>query len=223
MGLASCLRHLGSLPHTGPMWGGRGSKCRDLNENSGPRVDRAYEALEKQYDSLDEWARSLAKTAERFLYFLGLVAAGALKLGVIDNHPIVVIFSYYAMAIATCYQLQLYTDIEAYLTQRAVVEAQMNTLLKQELYTQSRLIGKKYRGRVSVLMVGILSAGPLVGLGGDSIYQTARLGPHNWHVLNIVGVIVAAVMVLRATWENSFIHKKVLRAARDLPMQSCTR
>jgi hypothetical protein len=170
------------------------------------------EGLLAQISSVDEWARCLAATADRFIYFFGLISIGTLTYGIIGKHDVVTVLAFYALSVATCYQLQLYTDIEAYLSQREELEKRWNTMVGSTVFVRAASLGHDYRSRLSVRMLALLNGAPLAGLAIYGPHVASRMHLH-YHLfaINIVGVCFTASVVVVATFENQNITKKVGR------------
>ena len=190
------------------------------------RLQRESDAVVAQISAVDEWARTLASTSDRFIYFTGLIAIGTVTYGIVQRHDLIVVLSFYALAAALTYQIQLYTDIEGYTAQREELEQQWNDSFGAKVYKREATLGHRYRTRKSVFLLALLNLAPLITFAfyGPAVASKIRGVP--WYVvaLDIAGTVVGLIIVLIAANENQLIKYDVSQAfGRAYPLSRLQR
>jgi hypothetical protein len=157
-------------------------------------------------------AQAMVASAERFVYFAGIIAAAIVTLGVTQPKGYIIIaVAPYALCLIATYQLQLFTDVETLLLIKERVEREVNEALDEKLLVESDVMSQDYRQRWSVTLLTIAHL-VLLGVAFALSYRAtgdhvARWGFLNLHWLNFVGFFAIAVLPIRAFLELNAVPK----------------
>ena len=169
------------------------------------RDDTRATALLAHIGELTKATQQLQTSTISFINFAGLISAGALTVGITQSKPLIGIFAPYALTVALAFLLQLYTDIERLITLREFVEGHLNGALNAPAYLGINIFSSRHRNRISVRLVAVLLAIPLLGIGFYSIKQTSSTHPHwhgiNLHWVNVFGLTFCVIVLVWAATE----------------------
>ena len=144
----------------------------------------------------------MTASAERFVYFSGLIAIAAVKFGVVDGKKSVIILAPYALAASLTYQIQLYTDVARLRVLKELIETlSMNA---RDLTSLERFaFADKYRNRASVIATQIFYLLAFAIFIICSLIKSATL---HWHDINVawfdgVGIALCIILIALASFE----------------------
>lgn len=190
--------------------------------------DQALKIMVQEVADLTKAMRELLMTADRFVYFAGIVAAAALTLGVIrhdeGNNWVILVFAPYGMCVAFGYLVQVYTEVERRAGYKAYLESRINKLVAIPLLLESHVNSRSARNRWSVVGMQVLNFAGFAALVCLSWRETwdryadegpVLLGFHLWnlHVLNAVFLVVAVAVLVLAVNENRVASERAREAA----------
>jgi len=183
------------------------------------RDDTRVTALLLHIGELSRAIQQLQIATISYINFAGLISVGALTVGIVKPERLVGVFAPYALTVVLVFLLQLYTDIERLITLREIVEAHLNRALHAPAFLGMNELSSKHRGRVSVRLVAILLAFPLLGLAYYSGIQTVGLRDR-WlevsvHWWNIGGMAFCSLVLAWAAFEMVRAHPRAKREARS--------
>ncbi|WP_141585298.1 hypothetical protein [Actinomadura sp. WMMA1423] len=180
--------------------------------------DQVLRVLLAEVADLTKAMRELLMTADRFINFSGLIAVGALTLGVIKHDEgknwLAIVFAPYGLAITFGYLIQLYTEVEKRAGYKKFLEARVNDLMRSPVLLESQVNTRVERNRKSVIGMQAMNGLAYLVFVGASTFETydrySGKGPEvlGWHLFNLstlnIAVLVLATFVLAgALWENS--------------------
>jgi hypothetical protein len=173
--------------------------------------------------------RELLMTADRFIYFGGLIVAAALSFGMArsggsDPNWIVLVFAPYGLAIVFGYLIQVYTEVEKRAGYKKYLEERINSRCPEPVLLESYVNSHSNRNRLSVIGLQVLNGFGfllLLFLSGLASWRHAAGGGRwivgddvwSWHLLNLLGLAFAAAVLLRAGWENMRAGQRAEREA----------
>ncbi|WP_329293485.1 hypothetical protein [Streptomyces pseudovenezuelae] len=139
----------------------------------------------------------MTASAERFVYFSGLIAIAAVKFGVVDGKKSVIILAPYALAASLTYQIQLYTDVARLRVLKELIETlSMNP---RDLTSLERFaFADKYRNRASVIATQIFYLLTFIIFIACSLIKSATLHWHDFNVAWFDGMGIALCLTLIA-------------------------
>jgi hypothetical protein len=180
--------------------------------------DYRDKALLFNIGELSRAAQQMQVSTISFINFAGLITVGALTLGLVRSEPLIILLAPYGLIIVLGYLLQLYTDIERMTTLREVFEKHANLRLGAPAFLGFNPLSRRYRGRLSVRLLGILNAAPLVLLGYFSLTEASRHAAPSWSPLSFVvlhglALSLCAVVPIRAGWEMLRAREGAVREA----------
>lgn len=177
--------------------------------------------------------RELLMTLDRYVYFSGLIAAGALTLGVIHHSDgynwLALVFAPYAIGLSYIYLIQIFTEIERRAGYKKFLEEQARQRLSVAVLLYSDVSGWKARNRPSTWGVQIINAFGLLGFIYLSIVQTRRydtkgsavFGLHflNLDYLNLLALSAISLVIISAMVENLRESSRAYEVARVISQE----
>lgn len=175
--------------------------------------------------------REMLMTADRFINFAGLIAVGALTIGLIKHDEgknwLALVFAPYGIALAFGYLIQIYTEVEKRAGHKRFLEARINSLVGRPVLLESQINSRVERNRKSVIGMQVLNAMGFFGLIALSAKETVQRygdeGPEirGLHLLNLntlnIALLAFSVFVLGlALRENTQASGKAYRQAAAL-------
>ncbi|WP_165970285.1 hypothetical protein [Actinomadura sp. 6K520] len=175
--------------------------------------------------------REMLMTADRFINFAGLIAVGALTIGLIKHDEgknwLALVFAPYGIALAFGYLIQIYTEVEKRAGYKRFLEARVNSLVGRPVLLESQINSRVERNRKSVIGMQVLNAMGFFGLIALSAKETVQRygdeGPEirGLHLLNLntlnIALLAFSVFVLGlALRENMQASGKAYRQAAAL-------
>lgn len=142
----------------------------------------------------------------------GLIVAAVVTIGFARNEaqPLVTVLAPYALAIVIAYLLQVYTDIEKWVTLREHLEAQL--LSKGACMLQATVLDRRYRNRLSVRMSALTCAGLAGATFIASWIVSGRALPEPWLTTHRIALILPAILIGIASIELSLAGRQAERA-----------
>ena len=180
--------------------------------------DQILHIMLAEVADLTKAMRELLMTADRFINFSGLIAVGALTLGVIKHDQgknwLVLVLAPYGLAITFGYLIQTYTEVEKRAGYKRFLESRINHLMAKPVLLESQINSRHERNSKSVIGMQALNAMGFFGLlfmsGKETYHRYSHQGPGVWgiHLLNLNGLncalLALSVAILSLTiWENS--------------------
>lgn len=188
--------------------------------------DQALRIMVNEVTDLTKAMRELLMTADRFIYFAGIVAAAALTLGVMrhdeGNNGIILIFAPYGIAVAFGYLVQVYTEVEKRAGYKEYLESKVNQMMPSPILLESHVNSRSARNRLSVIGMQVLNFAGFAALillswretwdryGGDG-----HLHLMNLHTANAVFLCLATLVLVGAVYENRVASKRAREAAEE--------
>ena len=178
--------------------------------------DRQLQIMLDEIADLTKAMRELLMTLDRYVYFGGLVAAGAITLGVIHNKDgldwVALVFAPYAIGLSFIYIIQVFTEIERRAGYRKFLENQARQLIRAPVFLYSDISSWKARNRPSTWGAMLINTAGLLAFSFFGVQQTRRydtrgpltFGLHilNLHYLNILALAILGLILGFAMLEN---------------------
>ncbi len=178
--------------------------------------DRQLQIMLDEIADLTKAMRELLLTLDRYVYFGGLVAAGALTLGIIHNKNgldwLALVFAPYGIGLSFIYIIQVFTEIERRAGYKQFLEEQVRQCLHMPVFLYSAVNSWGARNRPSNWGAMLINGIGLFTFSFFSVLQTRRydmrgpsiLGLHvlNLHYLNILALAGLGAVLIAAMSEN---------------------
>lgn len=161
---------------------------------------------------LDAEIGALFGTVDRLFALSAIVVATATSVGIIiqGDPPAIVAFASIGLSFLLTYLLQVYTDIEARLTIRDILD---NDLRSGPLQPPSAALDHHYRNRISVKLTGYAYTAVLLGITCISWTRASEAFPENgywiWGIR--IAIILSVVMVALTAIELFQIRERTLK------------
>jgi hypothetical protein len=192
------------------------------------KEDQTLKVLLNEVADVTRAMRELLMTADRFINFAGVIAAGTLTLGVINHddgkNGLALIFAPYGIALAFGYLLQVYTEVEKRAGYKAFLEERINGLMGYPVLLESHVNSAEERSRLSGLGMQVINFAGLVSFCVLGLRETgARYGKDallgvpflNYHTINVVFLLVAGATVFVAILENRRAGEQARKKAEE--------
>lgn len=168
------------------------------DQNSSSPDAPAFTALLQYLTSVSDRLTAIMNSADRFVNFAGIIAAGTVTAGILGKKPLIAILAPYALVIIFTYQIQLYTDAERYTVLLEYLESQLNNSIHECIFRTKSVLSRAYRKRRSTtLMQGMYAVVMLASLAVSAIKAYTTYGLP-WLIVDVVGVVTVASVLLGA-------------------------
>jgi len=198
--------------------------------------DRALDVMIAEASDLTKAMREFLMTADRFVYFAGIIAVGTFILGVLrpDTGKNWLLFTLapYPLGIIFGYLMQIYTEVERRAGLKQFLEEEINRRLGSRTLVESEVNSSRDRTRLSGTLMKLLQGAVLIVFVALSVKQTWRFagrGPAlwnhhllNWNSLNIFLLLFVVAVLLQSLRENRVASRQAYRTARQIAQTSHT-
>jgi hypothetical protein len=172
--------------------------------------------------------RELLMTADRFINFSGLIAVGALTIGLIKHDEgknwMALVFAPYGLALTFGYLIQIYTEVEKRAGYKRFLEARVNSLVGRPVLLESQINSRVERNRNSVIGMQVMNGLGFFGLvflsAKETLQRYGDKGPEiagllliNLNALNILLLGFSVLVLGLALRENKKASDKAYRQA----------
>lgn len=178
--------------------------------------DRQLQIMLDEIADLTKAMRELLLTLDRYVYFGGLLAAGAFTLGVIHNKDgldwLALVVAPYGIGLSFIYLIQVFTEIERRAGYKQFLEEQIRQRLHMPVFLYSDINSWGARNRPSNWGAMLINGAGLFIFSFFGVLQTRRydlrgpsiLGLHvlNLHYLNILALVGLGAVLIAAMSEN---------------------